>query len=377
MPTRPPPIARIRLARSWSRLLLVPALLVAAGAAIAVAAFMLIDAPLAYAVAAAGLVPALAGTYLAIRVATMEVDVEEAAVRLRWLGGGRVYALVPGPVTRVRLRGDQASSLRARSRLLGSEVGQATLRDEERIDVVRLAPTRTAILVPTDRGRLAIAAASEPELLDALSRAARARKRLEDLSPAEPSPAEPEAIDGPPSDGVGEQPEPPALEIETPPHILTGIERAMLDERLARERLEAEVAAREEAEVEAAARLEAERVAAELAMVEAARGSESPDTASADAAAMTAVARRLPSVGLVLLPIVASLGVWGAALILERLPEPATESGQLTALALVLAGPATSIAALMARAWWPRLVGVVVTSGLAALVFVGRAVLVS
>ena len=368
MPQRPDPIARIRLARSWSRLLLVPAILVAVGAAIAVAALLLIDPPLAYAVAVLGLIPALAGAYLAIRSATMEVDVEEAAVRVRWLGGDRVYALVPGPVTRVRLRGEQASPLRARSRLLGWEVGRATLRDEESIEVVRLAQTRTAILVPTDRGRLAIAAASEPELLDGLSRAARARKRLEDLGLAEPPPTEPEAGAGGPNEAAADAPEPPALEIETPPHILTGIERAMLDERLARERLDAEAAA--QAEAEAVARLDAERAAADVALADAGRSEEIEDTP-----ATAGAVRRLPSVGLVLLPIGASLGVWGVALVLGRLPEPATESGQLTALALVLAGPATSIAAILARAWWPRLVGVVVTSGLAAVVFIGRGVL--
>lgn len=374
MRNRLPPIAHIRLARSWSRLLALPAILVATGVAIAVAAILLTDAPLGYVVAALGAIPALAGAYLAIRAATMQVDVEEAAVRVRWLGGSRAYALVPGPVTRVRLRGDQASSLRARSGILGWELGPATLRDEERIEVVRLARTRTAILVPTDRGRLAIAAASEPELLDALSRAARARKRLEDLAPPEPAEPEPEDADAAgPADHAGARPEPPPLEIETPPHILTGIERAMLDERLARERLDAEAAERGQAEAEADARAEAERAAADVAGAGAGGRELVDDAAVPEEAAGTRRVPRVPSVGFVLLPIVATLAIWGAALVLERLPEPRTEAGQLTALALVLAGPATSVAAIMARAWWPRLVGVVVTSGLAAVVFVGRA----
>ena len=77
-------------------------------------------------------------------------------------------------------------------------IGRARLREHEQIEVVRLAPTPTAILVPTERGRLAIAPASDDELLDALSRAARARQRLADLSEpaavveAPPPPAEPE-----------------------------------------------------------------------------------------------------------------------------------------------------------------------------------------
>ena len=57
------------------------------------------------------------------------------------------------------------------------------------------------------------------------------------------------------------------------------------------------------------------------------------------------------------------------------MPQAGTDLARLTSLALVLAGPATSVGAIMAMAWWPRLVGVVVTGGLAASVFIGRALL--
>jgi hypothetical protein len=40
-----------------------------------------------------------------------------------------------------------------------------------------------------------------------------------------------------------------------------------------------------------------------------------------------------------------------------------------------MAGPATSVGAIMALAWWPRLVGVVVAGGLAASVFIGRSLI--
>ena len=56
-------------------------------------------------------------------------------------------------------------------------------------------------------------------------------------------------------------------------------------------------------------------------------------------------------------------------------PTPGQTSGRLTALGLVLAGPATSVGAIMARVYWPRLVAVVVAGGLAAAVFLGRALL--
>ena len=81
----------------------------------------------------------------------------------------------------------------------------------------------------------------------------------------------------------------------------------------------------------------------------------------------------IPSIAFVLLPLGVTLGLWGIALSLDRLPAGESDIGRVTALALVVAGPGTSIAALMARTWWPRLVGVVVTSGLAATVFIGRA----
>ena len=393
MARRSPPIARIRLARSWPRILTLPSLLMAASVAGIAAAFLLLPGgALRYAAAAAAALPALGGLLLAVRLGTMRVDVEEAAVRVRWAGGSRTYALVPGPVTRVRLRGDQASSLRARTGLLGWQVGSARLRREEPIEVVRLAPTRTAILVPTDRGRLALAAASEPQLLDALSQAARARKRLEDLVGREPHGDDGhDRSDVGDAEDAGEAPGSaadgaPDAVAEPPSHILTGIERAMLDERLARERLEVESVGRPEAEVlalaearataqaeaEAAARLEAEAAA----RLETERA-DAADGANQDSEADEAMTRvpRIPSVAFVVLPTLATLAVWGAALALERLPEPTTEAGRLTALALVLSGPATSVGVIMARAWWPRLVGVVVTSGLAAAVFVGRSLL--
>jgi hypothetical protein len=76
---------------------------------------------------------------------------------------------------------------------------------------------------------------------------------------------------------------------------------------------------------------------------------------------------------LVLLPLVGAGAALGVGISLGRMPSPGTDLWRLTALALVLAGPAATIGAIMARVWWPRLVGVVVAGGLAAAVFVGRA----
>ena len=348
MAKRATPIARIRLARSRLRILALPAVMVAFGIATAVTFALGLASWIAIAV---GGPLALWGVLLALRPMTARLDVEEAAVRLHWLGGERVYPLAPGPLTRVRLRGREKSRLRSRSGGLGWVLGAARLRDEEDIEAVRLAPTETAILVPTARGRLAIAAASEEELVNALTRAAQARKRLEDAGVADK--AAPAAAEAPP------EPEPE-------PHLLTGIERALLEERLARER---------DAGLAPAAPVPDPPVQAPEPMPEAPAPARSRWRAPRASRPMPRLGRPRPSAAFVLLPLVGAGIVWGAALALERLPEPGSDLGRLTSLALVLGGPATSIGAVMARAWWPRLVGIVVTGGLAASVFVGRALL--
>jgi hypothetical protein len=80
-------------------------------------------------------------------------------------------------------------------------------------------------------------------------------------------------------------------------------------------------------------------------------------------------------VALVFVPLLAAGAAWGVGLAAGRMPEPGTDLARLTSLGLVLAGPATSIGAIMALAWWPRLVGVVVAGGVVAAVFIGRALI--
>ena len=364
MPSEIPLIARIRLARSPVRLFAVPALLVLGAAGLLILAVLgpLRTGEMAWYVTLAAAGPlAMVAVVMAIRLLSIRLDVEEAAVHLHWLGGSRRYPLAPGPVTRVRLRGENASRLRARSRWLGWGLGRARLRDEEDIEVVRLARTATVILVPTERGRLAIAASSEDELIDALSRAARARQALEQLGTRQPD-AEMAA------DAAAEEAPPPSPEPE--PHVLTGIERALLEERLARDR-----SAGVEGTPDAPA---PEPVLVAPAMPAGADAAIPPAPRArwrAGGRGVARIGRPRPSAAFVLVPLVGAGIVWGTATALGRVPDPTSDLGRLTSLALVLAGPATSIGAIMARAWWPRLVGVVVTSGLAASVFVGRALL--
>jgi hypothetical protein len=374
MSTDVPPIARIRLARSPARLFALPALLVVIAAglvALAVLGPPRIGEPGWYAMIAAAGVAVLVALVMTVRLLSVRLDVEEAAVHFHQLGGSRRYQLAPGPVTRVRLRGENASRLRARSGWLGWEIGRARLRDEEDIEVIRLARTDTVILVPTDRGRLAIAAESEGELIDALSRAARARQRLEQLAGG--APATPDTVAEAAASAEAAPPEP---EPEPEPHVMTGIERALHEERLAREREEAAAVA---AAMPAGPEAEAAAASEPLAMAAGKRAEEAPAARRArwrmDRRGVARIGRPRPSAAFVLVPLLGAGIVWGAATMLGRLPDPTSDLGRLTSLALVLAGPATSIGAIMARAWWPRLVGVVVTSGLAASVFVGRALL--
>ncbi len=240
---------------------------------------------------------------------------------------------------------------------------------------MRLARTDTVILVPTERGRLAIAASSEDELIDALSRAARARQRLEQLADSsEPSaPGIADTVADPAATVATAAP--PEPEREPDLHPLTGIERALLEERKARQREVAEDEA--DAPVPPIASPAPDSVSVAM-----------PGTGAEEAAeparrglgrlrgrTMARLGRPQPSAAFVVVPLVGAGIVWGAATVLGRLPDPTSDIGRLTSLALVLAGPATSVGAIMARAWWPRLVGVVVTRRLAASVFVGRALL--
>jgi hypothetical protein len=365
----PQPLARIRLERSIPRLVSGPLIVGLAGAG-AIIFGLLAGGTLGLALAALGVAVVGIAIAAAFVLLSIRLEVEEAQIRLRWPGGHRVYPLARGAVTRVTVRGPEASSLRPRVGGLGWGIGPAQLRDDETIDVVRLAPTRTVILVPTELRRLAIAPHSEAELLEALSDAAQVRQRLEAL-----------ARIGPPADTV----EPPAdveadVEAESaddelepePAHALTGIERALLEERLAAERdaLAVPPPAVETAPIDVAIERPAEA------------GAES---AVEPAPPVARARRRLPlppmspalgtTMAFLVLPLLAAGALWGIAGALDRLPAAGTDRMNLVALTLVLGGPATAVGAVMARIWWPRLIGVVVSSGLAALVIAARALL--
>ena len=370
--SRRPSIARVKLARSLPRLLAVPFLLFGlAGAGIAAGVLGLVPSPASFALIAVGGLLGAIGLALMVTLLSVRLDVEESAVHVSWVGGSRLYVLSPGPVTRVRLRGPNASRLRVRGGAFGWALGRALLRGEEPIQIVRLAPTATAILVPTDHGRLAIAPARDEDLLDALSRAARARQQLEAQTRQAEEPVETpaEAIEP----RVAEPP-PPIEAVEVPARPLTGIERAMLEEQLEREREEAELAGEVAASV---ADAEAIVEPAPEAIVPPVDAAPVPTVAAAPVREPRRIhlGQRGARVAFVLLPMLGAGLAWGIGVATGTMPQAGSDLARLTSLALVMAGPATSVGAVMAMAWWPRLVGVVVTGGLVASVFIGRALL--
>ena len=375
MARRAQPIARVRLARSLPRMLAAPFVALLLASALAAAGILLVGGVPGLAMAAAAGVVALGALLGAAVLLSVRVDVEDSLVRVRSLLGRRIYLLTPGELTRVHLRGERASRLQARFGM-GWALGRAVLRDEEEIHVVRLALVASVILIPTARGRLAIATANEPHLIEALTRAAHARATTDELAEAAPA-----------ADAFGH---------DEGQRLQTGIERSESEDQ-------------EEREQAAAAAIPATVVApplpplAEPVLATAgprrifrrpswARRRPSLPAMSVPAVPMPSmpsvsmralpdrvralpIRRPRPSWLIPLVPLVAAGAAWGVGVYLDRIPPSGSDTARLTVLALILAGPATTIGAVMARTWWPRLVGVVVMGGLAGAIFIGRALL--
>lgn len=371
-------IAAVRLARDPRRLLERPGLAIVAGIGGATTS-RLVEGPLGIALGVAGLLVAVAGVYLAAWLFSFRLEAEAGVLRIRWLGGERRYQLVRGQLTRVVIRGGGAAALRPRLGILGMGLGPAVLRGEERIEILRLAHLDSMILVPTDRGRLAIAAAVEQELLDALAAAVRRQQELDAIqrtaAQASPPPASSAQVAfGSPAAGIA------------PTRFLTGIERALLEERHAAE----QAAALAVAEAE-------ERGAFEAGMAgRATTIGADPVTAAATVAPRTARQRtrtqwqrpswlalpvwmtlspRLLEVLPIVVPLIVAAGAWVAATVQGRMNVPYPEARYLI-LALVLTGPLAALAALVTRSWQPRLAALVSVSALAAQVLLARALIV-
>ena len=258
------PLARVALARDPRRMLAAPALLVLLGAATAALGPIVAGAVLFGLVAVGGAVIAI-GLWLAIRILSLRLMVEPDYLHLRGVGTDRRYHLVRGDMNRLATAGPRKVNLRVRLGSLGWAVGRTALAAGESVEVIRLAATPSVILVPTERGRVAVAVASEADFVDALRAAAhtRAERRISAAgaplaipAPAgQPAPALPPAPAFPSAPALRGAPTfepmpapqpPPAFERPTQPRPLTGIERMWLEDRLARERRAAITGARDE-----------------------------------------------------------------------------------------------------------------------------------
>ena len=377
------PIARIVLARDLRRILTLPLLLALTGLSAALAGLLL--GGLAELITVVGGAVAISGALLlAIVPLSLRMYVEVGGLRMGWLGGMRRYQLARGPVTRVALTGPSAGSIRSRFPVLGWSFGRAVLRGEERIVLVRLARTPNVIVVPTDRGRLAIAAASEGELLDALGAAARVQQRLDEVG-GRVLAAFPEGL----ASLEGRAPALPTEEErktkDDAERFLTGIERAQLEARLAAAREAALLAA----EAERRAALAAEEAAATGASATVPAVTRAADeeplagysrarerraaTWTRPAWATDARVRTLGTISWALVPLGASLVAWGLAEANQAMIAGDGTWSRLVALGLTLGGPAAALAVVAARAWWPKLTGLIAVGALASLVLTARA----
>jgi hypothetical protein len=108
---------------------------------------------------------------LALHVLSLRLEIRPGEVRLASLLVRRAYPLQPGPVTRMRVaprKGIFGTQLGG----FGIEIGLGRAPSDEAVDVVRLAPVSTLIVIPTSPTPLAVVPSSEPKLLRALERAA-------------------------------------------------------------------------------------------------------------------------------------------------------------------------------------------------------------
>ncbi len=378
MTQQPTNIGVVRLARDSRRLLVLPVLAIFVGFAGA-AASRLVTGPVSIALAVAGLLVAVVGGYLGAWLLSFRLEIEVGALRVRWLGGERRYQLVRGTLTRVVTRGPGAAALRPRLGVLGLGLGPAILRGEEHVELLRLGDRDSMVLVPTDRGRLAITAAVEQELLDALATAVLRQRELDAArgAAAAAAPAQPVSL---PEIGAA----PPPADV-SPTRVLTGIERRLLESRLAAER-EATRAAAEAERREAAgvggrggraSAANAAPAAAPITMAARARQRRASQWQRPSWLALPAWMTRWPRL-LDAIPIVAPLvvaaGAWIVLVAGGRLAGPDPEARYLV-MVLALTGPLAAAAVFIARSWQPRLTGLISWSALAAQVLLARALI--
>jgi hypothetical protein len=176
VPPRPRLPVRIALARDPARLLLWLGFRLVVGE-IGIVVGIRAPGAIGVAVTVAGVAVLLYVILLALHVLSLRLEVHPGEVRVASVLVRRRYRLVRGAVTRMKapagraLFGTQLGGF-------GIELGLGRATPDESVDVIRLAPVRSMIMVPSEGNRLAVAPSSERRLLRALQVAA------EDIGPS-------------------------------------------------------------------------------------------------------------------------------------------------------------------------------------------------
>jgi hypothetical protein len=161
---------RIALARDPARLLLWLGFRLVVGE---IGIVVGIQAPgaIGVAVTVAGVAVLLYVILLGLHVLSLRLEVHPGEVLVTSVLVRRRYRLVRGAVTRMKapegraLFGTQLGGF-------GLEIGLGRAAPDESVDVIRLAPVRSMIMIPSHGNRLAVAPSSERRLLRALQAAA-------------------------------------------------------------------------------------------------------------------------------------------------------------------------------------------------------------
>ena len=161
---------RIEIARDPARLLLWLGFRLVVGE-IGIVVGLRAPGAIGVAVTVAGVAVLLYVMLLALHVLSLRLDVHPGEVRVSSVLIRRRYRLVRGAVTRMQAPHGRAA-FGTQLGGFGLEIGIGRAGTDESVDVIRLAPVRSMIMIPSDGNRLAVAPSSERRLLRALQAAA-------------------------------------------------------------------------------------------------------------------------------------------------------------------------------------------------------------
>ena len=170
MPPRPRLPTRVALARDPARLLLWLGFRLVVGE-IGIVVGIRAPGVIGVAVTVAGIAVLVYVTLLALHVLSLRLEVHPGEVRVSSVLVRRRYRLVRGAVTRMKAPAGHAV-FGTQLGGFGLEIGLGRAGMDEFVDVIRLAPVPSMIMIPSHGNRLAVAPSSERRLLVALQAAA-------------------------------------------------------------------------------------------------------------------------------------------------------------------------------------------------------------